>query len=176
MLAQSTVDLLHEIGAGSRMMKEGFHRGGIVPNTDPADRLRAERAAVETFYRAFNEHNPDLVDDALTDDWDDIPLAPGQAPGPGGIKPIIRSFTAAFPDVRITIHDLVQTPGRIGVRGEITGTHRGELFGIPPTGKSVSFRIHELHALDGQRVTTTWHMEDWFGLFLQLGQFPPSQS
>ncbi|WP_321951794.1 ester cyclase [Paraburkholderia bannensis] len=137
-----------------------------------SERLRAERTAVETLYRAFNEKAPDLVDRVLAPDWEDIPLGPGQGPGPDGIKPIIRSFGDAFPDVQIVIHDLIQVPGQIAVRAEITGTHRGELFGIAPTGERVSFRLHEFHALDGQRVTTTWHMEDWFGLFQQLGRFP----
>lgn len=143
-----------------------------ISNPDLSDRLRTERQAVEIFYRAFTGKNPDLVDEVLAPNWDDIPLAPGQGPGPEGIKPIIRSVLQAFPDVRITIQDMVQEPGRIGVRAEISGTHQGELFGIAPTGKKVSFRLHEFHTLDGKRVTTTWHMEDWFGLFLQLGQFP----
>lgn len=135
-------------------------------------RLHAERLAVETLYRAFSEKNPDLVDSVLAAHWDDIPLAPGQEPGPDGIKPIIRGFGEAFPDVHITIHDLIQVPGQVAVRAEITGTHQGELFGIAATGKQVSFRLHEFHTLDGGRITTTWHMEDWFALFLQLGQFP----
>jgi predicted ester cyclase len=135
--------------------------------------LRAERQAVETLYRAFSEQNPDLVDAVLAPVWEDIPLAPGQAPGPEGIKFIIRSVAAAFPDVQIVIHDMVQEPGKIGVRAEICGTHLGELFGIAPTGKQVSFRLHEFHTLSNGLVTTTWHLEDWFGLFLQLGRFPP---
>lgn len=134
--------------------------------------MHAERIAVETLYRAFSEQNPDLVDNVLAPEWDDIPLAPGQGPGPEGIKPIIRSIGAAFPDVHITVHDMVQEPGKIAVRAEISGTHLGELFGIAPTGKKVSFRLHEFHTLANGMVTTTWHMEDWFGLFLQLGQFP----
>jgi len=141
-------------------------------NAELATRLHTERQAVETLYRAFSENNPDLVDSVLAADWDDIPLAPGQCPGPEGIKPIIRSLADAFPDVRIVIHDMVQAPGQIAVRAEITGTHLGELFGIAATGKQVSFRLHEFHALENGRVVTTWHMEDWFGLFLQLGQFP----
>jgi predicted ester cyclase len=136
------------------------------------ERLRIERRAVETLYRAFSEQNPDLVDGVLDPKWDDIPLAPGQGPGPEGIKAIIRGLGEALPDVRIIVHDMLQLPGRIAVRAEITGTHRGELFGIAPTGKHVRFRLHEFHALDGARVTTTWHMEDWFGLFQQLGAFP----
>ena len=144
------------------------------PATNELDRqLRAERTAVETLYRAFSEQNPDLVDAVLASDWQDIPLAPGQGPGPAGIKPIIRSLAAALPDVRITVHDMVQAPGRIGVRAEISGTHLSDLFGIAPTGKPVSFRLHEFHAVADGRITTTWHMEDWFGLFQQLGQFPP---
>ncbi len=135
-------------------------------------RLAAERRAVQRLYDAFSLKNPDLIDDAVSPDWQDIPLAPGQGPGPEGMKPIIRSVIDAFPDVQILVHDLLQLPGRIAVRGEITGTHQGELFGIAPTGRQVAFRIHEFHALADGRITTTWHMEDWFGLFLQLGRFP----
>ena len=142
-------------------------------NTALATQLSAERTAVETLYRAFNDNNPDLVDTVLATTWDDIPLAPGQVAGPAGIKPIIRSFVAAFPDVKITLNDMIQEPGRIAVRAEITGTHLGDLFGIAPTGKAVQFRLHEFHTLTDSLITTTWHMEDWFGLFLQLGQFPP---
>jgi len=108
-------------------------------NSEFTERLRIERMAVETLYRAFSEKNPDLVDTVLAPQWDDIRLAPGQGPGPEGIKPIIRGFVDAFPDVHITIHDMIQVPGQIGVRAEITGTHQGEFFGIAPTGKKVGF-------------------------------------
>jgi predicted ester cyclase len=141
--------------------------------TDLSRQLRAERIAVETLYRAFSEQNPDLVDSVLAPQWEDIPLAPGQGPGPSGIKPIIRSLAAAFPDVHIAIDDMVQEPGKIAVRAEISGTHMGELFGIAPTGKKVRFRLHEFHAVASGLITTTWHMEDWFAVFQQLGQFPP---
>jgi len=133
----------------------------------------AERQAVEKLYQAFSLQNPDLVDEAVTPDWNDIPLAPGQTAGPAGLKPIIREFIHAFPDVQIIIHDLIQVPGQIAVRAEITGTHQGTIMGIEATGKSVTFRLHEFHQLNGEHITTTWHMEDWFGLFMQLGQFPP---
>ncbi|WP_318388772.1 ester cyclase [Enterobacter sp.] len=141
-------------------------------NSELTERLRTERLAVETLYRAFTDKNPALVDTVLAPQWDDIPLAPGQGPGPEGIKPIIRGLGEAFPDVQIVIHDMIQEPGKIGVRAEISGTHQGEFFGIAPTGKKVSFRLHEFHTLSDGLVATTWHMEDWFGLFLQLGKFP----
>lgn len=135
-------------------------------------RLQAERTAVENLYRAFSDKNPDLLDLAVTQDWDDIPLAPGQGPGPVGFKPLLAGFIAAFPDINITVHDMLQEPGKIAVRAEITGTHQGEFMGIAPTGRRISVRLHEFHLLNGERVTTTWHMEDWFAMFQQIGQFP----
>ncbi|WP_342619420.1 ester cyclase [Rhodoferax sp. GW822-FHT02A01] len=74
--------------------------------------------------------------------------------------------------MKVVIHDLIQLPGRVGARVEITDTHQGELYGIPATDKKVNFRLHEFHTIENGLVKTTWHMEDWFGLFLQLDQFP----
>jgi predicted ester cyclase len=144
----------------------------LIRTVAETNRLQAEREAVEMLYRAFSDKNPDLIDRAVAPDWDDIPLAPGQGPGPEEMKPVIRSVIEAMPDVRITIHDMIQVPGRVGVRAEMTGTHLGRLFGLAATGKKVSLRLHEFHELDGERIKRTWHLEDWFGLFLQIGSFP----
>jgi predicted ester cyclase len=134
----------------------------------------AQQQAIETLYRAFNEHNPDLLDLALAPDWQDIPLGPGQQPGLAGMKPIIGIFTAAFPDVKISIQDIFGRAGRAAVRAQITGTHLGEFFGIPPTGKPIAIAIHEFHYLTADRITHTWHLEDWFGMLNQVGAWPPA--
>ncbi len=139
---------------------------------DVTRHLQKERNAVEMLYRAFSDKNPELLNLAVVDNWNDIPLAPGQGPGREGFKPLLDGFISAFPDVHITIHDLIQVPGKIAVRAEITGTHKGELMGIAATGRRISIRLHEFHELDGDRITTTWHMEDWFAMFQQLGQYP----
>lgn len=132
----------------------------------------AQQRAIETLYRAFNEQNPDLIDAVLADDWLDTPLGPGQQPGRAGFKPIIAMFGAAFPDVKITVLDIFGCGGRAAVRAEITGTHRGEFFGIPATGKPVVVAIHEFHVFEGERIAQTWHLEDWFGMLNQLGAWP----
>lgn len=128
-----------------------------------------DRVAIETLYRVFSDHNPDLLDHAVTADWQDIPLAPGQAPGREGMKPMLRGFSAAFPDAKVTIHEIIGAPGRAAVRAEITGTHKGEWFGVPPTGRAFTLPIHEFHHVENGRVTHTWHMEDWFGWLHQMG-------
>ncbi|HWU00084.1 MAG TPA: ester cyclase [Terriglobales bacterium] len=141
---------------------------GSGPGTVPA----ATRRTLETFYRAFSDQQPDLLDTVCMPDWQDIPLAPGQGPGPDGLKPLIRAFAAAFPDIRITIHEMIGTAERVAVRALITGTHRGAWFGIAPTGRTISMAIHEFHHLRDGRLTHTWHLEDWFGFLHQVGAWP----
>lgn len=131
-----------------------------------------ERLAVETLYRAFGEARPELLDQAVTRDWQDIPLAPGQEPGREGMKPLIKGFVAAFPDLKITIHEIIGAPGRAAVRGEITGTHKGEWFGVAPTNKAFSVPMHEFHRIENGQLTHTWHLEDWFGWLFQVGAWP----
>lgn len=133
----------------------------------------ATRHILETFYRAFSDQQPDLLDTVCRPDWQDIPLAPGQGAGPAGLKPLIRAFAAAFPDIRITLHEMIGTAERVAVRAVITGTHRGTWFGIAPTGRPISMAIHEFHHLQDGRLTHTWHLEDWFGFLHQVDAWPP---
>lgn len=133
----------------------------------------AQQQAIENLYRAFNDKQPELLDRALAVDWEDIPLGPNQQPGLAGMKPVVGLFTAAFPDVKITILDMFGRDGRAAVRARITGTHLGEFFGIAPTGKPIAIAIHEFHQLSADRIIRTWHLEDWFGMLNQVGAWPP---
>jgi predicted ester cyclase len=98
----------------------------------------------------------------------------GRGPGPQGLKDLIPMFLKAFPDMKIVIHEIVGSTGRAGVRASIVGTQRGDLFGVPPTGKPVDVALHEFHHLENGRITHTWHLEDWFGMLNKIGAWPPS--
>ena len=136
--------------------------------TDMAQALSpGQRHSLEHFYGALGAH-----DQALTSDWEDIPLAPGQAAGPEGIKPIFRMLISAFPDLSVEITEVLAEAGRAAARVSVTGTNRGDLFGVPASGKSVRFALHEFHEFEGDRVRRTYHMEDLFGLFTQIGAWP----
>jgi steroid delta-isomerase-like uncharacterized protein len=139
----------------------------------PSSLTGQEIRSIKMIYRAFNDRNPDLLDEAFTADWEDIPLNPGQGPGPDGLKKLLPVFDKAFPDGKIVIHEIVGASGHAGVRASFTGTHLGEIFGIPATGKSVDMALHEFHHLKDGRVARTWHLEDWFGMLHQVGAWPP---
>ena len=135
----------------------------------------AEEQSIRTLYQAFSDKNPDLLDQVLTPDWMDIPMQPGQVPGPQRLKTLMQYFFSAFPDMRVIVHEIFGSAGRAGVRAEIIGTHKGEFLGIQPTEKRVSVALHEFHYLKDGRITHTWHLEDWFGMMLQVSAWPPAR-
>jgi steroid delta-isomerase-like uncharacterized protein len=133
-----------------------------------------EVESIQTLYRASIEKNSSLVDLACAPEWQDIPLAPGQAPGPDGLKELMPMFFRCFPDLKIVVHEIVGSHERAGVRASLVGTHLGEILGVPPSGQKVEIALHEFHHLKQGRITHTWHLEDWFGMLNQVGAWPPS--
>lgn len=134
-----------------------------------------ETQAIKKFYRAFNERNPDLLDEACWPDWEDMDLVPGQEPGVNGFKKMMPLYFAAFPDLRIEIDEIVGASGRAGVRARMVGTHKGEIFGVARSQQPIEVRLYEFHHLREGRVSHTWHLEDWFGMFQRMGTWPPTQ-
>jgi ketosteroid isomerase-like protein len=132
---------------------------------------------IGTFYEAFSG-KAELLDAVIADDWDDIPLAPGQAPGRAGAGPLIEGFGKAFSNLRVVVEEIIDARGddgngMVGVRTTVHGVHTGELFGIAPTGRETEVRTHDFHEIADGRIVRTHHMEDWLSWFLQVG-FRPS--
>jgi predicted ester cyclase len=80
----------------------------------------------------------------------------------------------AFPDRVDIIEDIIAEDDRVGLRWRLTGTHRGNLFGIPPTGCKVDIHEIGIFRLADGRITEGWFLADELGLLKQLGtQLPP---
>lgn len=69
-----------------------------------------ELDSIKKLYRAFNDRNPDLLDEACSADWQDIPLARGQGPGTCGFKKMMPLFFTAFPDFKIEVQEIFASP------------------------------------------------------------------
>jgi predicted ester cyclase len=123
--------------------------------------------AVQESYTAWQTNDFAIIDKLFSPEWQDIPSAHGQEAGPEGLKNLITFFRQNFPDIVINVHDIFGTVDRIAVRAELTFTHNKEFMGIPPINKKVTVSMLELHHLENNMITHTWHMEDWFGLLLQ---------
>jgi steroid delta-isomerase-like uncharacterized protein len=101
------------------------------------------------------------------------PSNPDRLPGPEGTKQMVAAFLAAFPDLHVTIEDLIAEGDKVVTRVSGTGTHRGEYLGIPPTGKKISFTGISIFRLVDGKYIEGWQNMDTFGTMQQLGAIPP---
>ena len=131
----------------------------------------AGRLAVnDDTYAAWNAHDPDAVaavfaEDALVREVGN----PVEARGRAAIRERAAALFAAFPDFRLERLDLVIDGPCHADRWVMTGTHRGELFGIAPTGRAVRVEGATFTRLgpDGL-VVEDIHYTDLAGLLRQL--------
>ena len=109
-----------------RLFEEGFHSGKL--------------AVVDEIF------HPNFVDRST----------PEQPPGTEGVKDYISMVRTGFPDISITIEDLVAEEERVVVRTTWRGTHLGEYEGIAPTSKQVTRSMIQIfHVKDGKL------LEEW---------------
>lgn len=97
---------------------------------------------------------------------------PGMQHGLGGHKQIVALFRAAFPDQWWHIEELIAEGDRVVARTTMRGTHRGDFFGIPPTGRAVTLAgVHVVRVADG-KIAEHWGCNDDLGLMRQIGALP----
>jgi steroid delta-isomerase-like uncharacterized protein len=101
---------------------------------------------------------------------------PAPVPGPEGFRMVISMFRAAFPDLHITLEDVIGEGDKVATRGYFTGTHQGEFNGIPATGKQVKVSYIDLWRVENGKAVENWVQMDMIGLMQQLGVIPAPEA
>ena len=92
--------------------------------------------------------------------------------GPEGVKLFVGALRAAFPDIQMTVDDIIGEGDKVVVRYTARGTHSGEFRGIAPTGRKVTWAGINIYQVKGGKVVETWQLADALGLMQQLGVIP----
>jgi predicted ester cyclase len=120
-------------------------------------------------------HNGDeaIIDELFLDDFVNHDLSNPEQRGRKAFKEwgngISTAFNTGFPGWRVTIEDLVAEGDRVAKRWILRGTHKGEYFGVAPTGKQVAMRAVTIYHFAGGKVKEIWWNYDIFGLMQQIG-------
>jgi steroid delta-isomerase-like uncharacterized protein len=121
----------------------------------------------------WNKGNLDAADECFTSDFvSHDPANPEGIRGPEGFKQNVAAVRSAFPDFHTRIVDQVAEGDRVVTRYVTTGTHRGELAGIPPTGKRVEVAGMGIDYFSGGKISESWEYYDVLGMMQQMGAIP----
>src|SRR4028118_1849687 len=95
--------------------------------------------------------------------------AAGGVRGPEGCKEYVAAYRSAFSDLHLEIEDQIAEGDKVVTRWTGTGTHDGELAGIPPTGNQVTLPEMEIVRISGGKLVEGWEGYDSMNLMRQLG-------
>jgi steroid delta-isomerase-like uncharacterized protein len=90
-------------------------------------------------------------------------------PGPEGFKPFHAAFRRAFPDIRITLDDVIAEGDLVAYRFTATGTHRGDGLGFAATNRGTEFTGMGFARVRNGQLVEGWNNYDQLSMFQQLG-------
>ena len=136
---------------------------------------------VRRVFEAFNTGDTNKVHEFISDDYIDRELQGvkdsygSKLKGPEEFIDVIKNLRSAFPDLHYEEHDIISQGNKVVFVGYVTGTHKGNLFFIPPTGKKVSYDAVHIHTIgDDGKIVEHKAIRDDLEFMMQLGIIRPA--
>lgn len=118
----------------------------------------------------YAKGNLELIDELIDVDIQEHEEFGDQKPaGRPGLKELVKVVRNAFPDINVTVQDVMAEGDRVFMRTSWEGTQKGEFMGIEPTGKHVYFTSMDEIRFAGGKIKEHWGVSDTMGLMMQLG-------
>lgn len=124
------------------------------------------------FAEVWNERREDAIDEMLLAETVHHGLGGAEdkeVRGNESYKDFYRVFTAAFPDLQVTVDDVVKEGDKLAARFTVRATHSGDGLGIPPTNREVEFSGIGICTFKDGKFTEIWNQIDFMKMYSQLG-------
>ncbi|MBI4203170.1 MAG: ester cyclase [Chloroflexi bacterium] len=131
------------------------------------------KAIVRRFFdEIINGRDMALAERLIAADFTDHPQQPDASPGLAGFLQFAVMVVTAFPDLYVTVEDMIAEGDKVAARVTVRGTHKGLLMGrVAPTGKAAEWTGVDIFRIAGGKIAERWTQRDLLGLMQQLGVF-----
>jgi len=120
----------------------------------------------------LNKGNMQAVDELIAPNFVEHNPFPGQAPGVEGLKQAMVALRQAFPDLHVTVDEMLSDGDKVVIRTTMKGTHKGNFMNIPATGKQMSVEGIDILRISNGRAVEHWGVTDNLTMMQQLGLVP----
>jgi predicted ester cyclase len=117
---------------------------------------QSKRFIRRAFEEIINKGNVAVIDELFATDFVDHSGDSDAPPGPARTKQAVIRYLAAFPDLHVTVEDVIFEGDKIVTRETWRGTHQGEFMGIAPTGKSILWTRMHIFRIRGGQIVEEW--------------------
>jgi len=136
--------------------------------------VEENKAVIRRFVDELNKGNLAVLDESLADNF--VRTTPNQPDmDKEGYKQFMGRINDACPDIQCTIVDMVAEGDKVAYRTTITGTHKGNLIGIAPTGKQFKITEDYFSRFKDGKIVEHNNLYDALSFYQQLGIAPPTQ-
>jgi steroid delta-isomerase-like uncharacterized protein len=136
----------------------------------------ANKAAFGRFTDAVNSGDRELISKTIDQVVEPNALIrtplPSAAAGAALLKEVFGRLHQAFPDLHVTIEDMIAEGEKVVARNTVTGTHQGEYMGVAPTGTFISYNEVFICRFANGKIAETWGIVDVLSQLRQLGALP----
>lgn len=101
---------------------------------------------------------------------------PGMPAGREGLKAVVSEMRKGFPDLKFSVDLQVAEGDFVAGYSTVSGTHKGEAFGMPATGKHAEWAETHIVKIVNGKITEHWGVIDQLGMLRQLGLAPTPQA
>jgi steroid delta-isomerase-like uncharacterized protein len=126
-------------------------------------------AAQQKFGSAVSTGELELLRDLIASDVVDHDPAPDQGAGPEGYIRMFSALRTSFPDLEVSLDQLVADENKVAIAYTIIGTHKGEFMGVAPTGRKVRARGVQIARFRDGKMVERWGSSDQLGILQQIG-------
>jgi predicted ester cyclase len=132
-----------------------------------SEQERNKALLLQLIEEGFNKGDLSVVDETVAVDSKEHQR--GNSDGRDGVKEVITTLRAWFPDLRMSVEDVAAVGDKVWMRFTARGTNLGSVMGRPPTGKKMTIDVIDVVRFkDGMHVEH-WGVPDQLGMMIQLG-------
>ena len=121
------------------------------------------------FEEIWNNRNESVIDEMFAEDGVGHGLGTEPIVGPENFKTFHRAFVSAYPDLKVHVEDTVVEGDKIATRCRVTGSHRGDGIGVPPTDRPVDFTGMVIVRVKDGKIVEAWNEFDFMKMYTQVG-------
>src|SRR5688572_17749691 len=138
--------------------------------TNSMGNAEKNKNVVRRFFKAFGAADVSALDQLLPADFVPHGMPPGYSNDGNGLKKMATDFKAASGSCQNEIEDLVAAEGdKVVARFTTRAVHTGELFGVPPSGRTITMTGMEMYRVSGDMIAELWGEYNVSELFGQAG-------
>lgn len=128
------------------------------------------------YHSVWNERRLEYLDQVIAPTHAlSEPTVSGTGVGPAAYRRHVERVLAGLPDLKFNVDETVSEGDKLVVYWTITGTHRGELFGVPTTNHKVTLSGVTMNQIADGKILESTVIWDRLGLMKQLGMALPMQ-